>query len=700
MKKLRVFLDYLLFASAILLAFLLVFQSYIAPPAFLMWAGRGHILLLHFPIVMVMVSIVQQWRQDAHARWYVGITALFSMLSAITGFLLSLEGGRAGGNVNVHQWLGVTLAYANAAWYWYFTNVKLDRKIPAIPQFALLLLVVATGHFGGMLTHGSSFLSWKPTSETVPVAKIPGDPQIFKHFVQPILDTRCKSCHNSNKAKGQLVLDGYQSLLAGGVSGAALDLQQPSQSLLLQRVSLPLQHEEHMPPSERPQLTDDEKGILKDWIASGANEGMLYSNMPSTLESHNLIAEQISRSNDLQWSNLPGISDAVIRRFQSNYITVSRVASGSDALQMTVFPHKAFGAGSLQQFKPIAEHLVELNLAGLTLNEKDFRGISTFSNLQKLNLNGTNTDDQLLQNLTGLPHLADLLICQTAVSDKILDHLVSFPSLGQVYAYRTDMTPKTVNGRVFVVTEAPQAIEFRSVLPPPALLNEHVFFREAFALKLQHPLNDINVHYQVQRKGQLPMSGIYRDSIWIEGDTKISYHAEKEGWQTSSSDSARFFLSLLVPDSLALAYPPNAKYIGRGINLLFDLDKGPINFGDSAWMAFRDKSMLLTAWWNQPIKLSSVVLSTLTHTDPYIFPPQSIVVRGGVSPDAMKVLGKVNPTRPTHGSGPYFNYFPFDFEQTAMRFIQIEVQPLASIPSWHAGKGQKGWLFVDELVLR
>jgi hypothetical protein len=66
----------------------------------------------------------------------------------------------------------------------------------------------------------------------------------------------------------------------------------------------------------------------------------------------------------------------------------------------------------------------------------------------------------------------------------------------------------------------------------------------------------------------------------------------------------------------------------------------------------------------------------------------------------MKVLGKVNPTRPTHGSGPYFNYFPFDFEQTAVRFIQIEVQPLASIPSWHAGKGQKGWLFVDELVLR
>lgn len=92
----------------------------------------------------------------------------------------------------------------------------------------------------------------------------------FERDVAPFMANYCLDCHHSGKTSAGLNLTTRQGLLAGGDSGAAVTLNKPEQSLLLQRI-----HAKEMPPADekhpRRKPTEDEIKRLEAWIADGAN---------------------------------------------------------------------------------------------------------------------------------------------------------------------------------------------------------------------------------------------------------------------------------------------------------------------------------------------------------------------------------------------------------------------------------------------
>jgi phosphoglycerol transferase MdoB-like AlkP superfamily enzyme len=126
---LKRFFEYSIFISALLLAFLLAFESYLQVPHLVSWLGHWHPLILHFPIVLIFVTIIQYWRKDEYVEWYLSVTTLATLLTAITGFLLSVESGSKGNTIIIHQWLGAGVAYLTALWYWISSGKLKSRKI-------------------------------------------------------------------------------------------------------------------------------------------------------------------------------------------------------------------------------------------------------------------------------------------------------------------------------------------------------------------------------------------------------------------------------------------------------------------------------------------------------------------------------------------------------------------------------------------
>ena len=61
-------------------------------------------------------------------------------------------------------------------------------------------------------------------------------------------------------------------------------------------------------------------------------------------------------------------------------------------------------------------------------------------------------------------------------------------------------------------------------------------------------------------------------------------------------------------------------------------------------------------------------------------------------------MGQFNPKKLEERSERYFDFYECQFDPIKVRFIEITVQPLQSIPMWHQGKGEKGWFFIDEVV--
>lgn len=152
-----------------------------------------------------------------------------------------------------------------------------------VALFATVPVLTAASHFGGSLTHGQDFLTrYAPA----PVRYLAGgstpqmgssdtgsdasEPPFAAGVVLPILSRTCVPCHGPEKAKGKLRLDSLEALLHGGESGPAIQPGRPGESSLIQRVTLPLDHDDHMPPAGKLQPTADELALLRWWVEAGA----------------------------------------------------------------------------------------------------------------------------------------------------------------------------------------------------------------------------------------------------------------------------------------------------------------------------------------------------------------------------------------------------------------------------------------------
>jgi hypothetical protein len=91
----------------------------------------------------------------------------------------------------------------------------------------------------------------------------------FDRDARPILRKRCASCHNAERARGELDLTSHAGVLAGGVSGKAVVAGSPEESpVYTQAAHL---EEPHMPPNA-PRIPLREIDLLRRWIEQGLVE--------------------------------------------------------------------------------------------------------------------------------------------------------------------------------------------------------------------------------------------------------------------------------------------------------------------------------------------------------------------------------------------------------------------------------------------
>ncbi|WP_168164109.1 PSD1 and planctomycete cytochrome C domain-containing protein [Pirellula sp. SH-Sr6A] len=91
--------------------------------------------------------------------------------------------------------------------------------------------------------------------------------EFFEKRIRPILESHCMECHTEAEKSGGLSLTHRGSLLQGGDTGPAIELQEPSQSLLLKAVRY--QDESlKMPPNGK--LSDQEIAWLEEWVGQKA----------------------------------------------------------------------------------------------------------------------------------------------------------------------------------------------------------------------------------------------------------------------------------------------------------------------------------------------------------------------------------------------------------------------------------------------
>ncbi len=128
-----------------------------------------------------------------------------------------------------------------------------------------LTATLVAGRFAGlaMLCLCVALPGWVQGEERSPAVSAAGL-QYFEEQVQPLLDKHCAKCHLNGKAKGELSLSGRKSVLQGGETGPAVNLEKPVESLLLQAVNF---DGLEMPPSGK--LPPESIAIFTRWVEMG-----------------------------------------------------------------------------------------------------------------------------------------------------------------------------------------------------------------------------------------------------------------------------------------------------------------------------------------------------------------------------------------------------------------------------------------------
>ncbi len=94
--------------------------------------------------------------------------------------------------------------------------------------------------------------------------------------VNSILQQRCIMCHTGPQAAGNLRLDSYAGLMAGGSKGPVVLPKSPEKSELLRRIRGDSQP--RMPMNGPPWLTEEETSTIEQWIAAGAIDAPIGEN--------------------------------------------------------------------------------------------------------------------------------------------------------------------------------------------------------------------------------------------------------------------------------------------------------------------------------------------------------------------------------------------------------------------------------------
>jgi uncharacterized membrane protein/mono/diheme cytochrome c family protein len=427
--------------------------------------GRLHPVFVHLPIGILLFAALLFFasKKQRFANMSLAVApalaigSFFSILSCITGYLLSISDAYNEDIIFKHQWLGIATAVTSVVCYFVY-----QKKQGLFGLFITLLttLIMVTGHYGGSLTHGADYLtaSFKNSnSDTKKVIANIDEAVVYTDIIEPILATKCYSCHGESKQKGKLRLDLPNYILQGGEEGKVLTPYQPGSSEIINRLLLPTSNEEHMPPKEKPQLTKDEVALLHWWIESGANFTAAVKNTKQTAAIKGLlasfsngvgggddVANASSGASILPSKNASPISADLLAQLNKEGIVVVPVVNGSNYVRANLIGVENLSPQTFQLLAKISDQLLQLNASFTAVKDEHLLALSNCKQLKQLELNGTAITNKGLASLAALENLESLSITQTKATADGIGNVSALKKLKKVYLYGTGFTNAAV----------------------------------------------------------------------------------------------------------------------------------------------------------------------------------------------------------------------------------------------------------------
>ena len=300
-----------LWGNLILAAIIIIFAAVYAPiddqngEGFLRFLGRFHVLVLHFPVVLLLLApscdLLSRKKQFQPLQaivpflWIIGLISV--LITVSLGLMLAANEGYKADQVFSHQLGGVSVAVLTIiAFGLKITSNQLAKRwISAgytLVSSMLVVMIMVAAHAGGNLVHGEIYLTQHAPDpiKTVfglhedPIEIIEVDDAVYNEQVRPIINSYCIDCHGQDKQKGNIRFDTLNPDMINGHDAekwhAALDMINSGE----------------MPPVKKAQPTNEERRTFVNWMTDNIKAASIAKNKRNDHPIRRLTKEQYTNT--------------------------------------------------------------------------------------------------------------------------------------------------------------------------------------------------------------------------------------------------------------------------------------------------------------------------------------------------------------------------------------------------------------------
>tara|TARA_X000000368_G_scaffold372439_1_gene322806 strand:+ start:1730 stop:3082 length:1353 start_codon:yes stop_codon:yes gene_type:complete len=428
--------------------------------------GRFHPLLVHLPIGFLILAILIEIyssifkirinQRIINFTWFVAFFS--SVLTTLLGLLIAETGHYIDENLFMHKVFGLSLtAISFISWFLrlsIFSNL-FSSSLKTLSNTIIIVLLTLTGHYGGNLTHGETYLvDYAPENikelvvEKNKYVELEVDSvKIYNDLIQPIFNQKCVSCHNKEISRGNLNMDSYSNLLKGGSSGNPINKSDPRKSLLIKRITMPTSELKYMPPDGEPVSFDEIKTLIW-WINNldKSNENLASLKVEDDIKESLEILYSLNFK-EKQWFEkivLEKLDESLIQNIDNSTFQIKYISDDKKYLSVK-YLKKNVSISDIEKLKKISSNIIYFKAESSNLSNDMIKSISNFENLVKLEIQDNNIDDESIEILQSLNNLEILNIHNTKITSKVIEVLKNFKNLKRAYVWGTSISKNEVD---------------------------------------------------------------------------------------------------------------------------------------------------------------------------------------------------------------------------------------------------------------
>lgn len=234
-------------------------------------------------------------------------------------------------------------------------------------------------------------------------------------------------------------------------------------------------------------------------------------------------------------------------------------------------------------------------------------------------------------------------------------------------------------------------------LAPPMLKYKSAFFSGTTSFEVIFNQPGAEVRYTLNGNEPTENDLRYSAPVPITKRTQVKVKAFGKDLLPSETISAQFIKDGKEISQVVFS-KPNEYYAKNKADILNDNNGGILNYRSGGWLGYDSDTVTIDVHLKKKETINKVLINLLQDENAWIFLPEQILVY--YYNDKQKAFVPA-------GKETFVHETPDPKECNLREIIPVQkiktdklklvLMPLKKLPDWHQGKGNHGWLFIDEI---